>query len=564
MTELQEYLSQRGFGVREEQQALYAHLIGADTRGVIAQAGTGVGKSAAIIAAAAHRARKTLTQSVIVTPTNMLATQYRDGEIPHAEIAFPDLNFAEVRGKSHYYCEETENSYKMFGQPYHGGCEGRDGGCTAKLWGGHDDTCAWNCDAAHEPRWDCGYRMARRNASNANVVVTNADMLIVNDTILSQFGAEFISMGGSLFVDEAHTLEGKMRDYASRSLNWKHVKGFKFADESITGAISRWLKKFEEQSREWSEVADDAPIWALSQLAEAQVPETNDDGKSNSKAEGLVDSVKRILYFVDNPSDSAVLHIDNGSLKLDWVNVSQSSAKLLTSRSFALVSATVPRSMASTLGVSDASFIDVGHPFNYGQQGWLGFSSYSGSYQASQSDENFEVRLDEVKDLLLRSKGGTLMLFSSFADLARCVEELEPWVRENLGVKFMYQSPEDLPEERERMAADFKADGNAILLGSASFATGFDAPGPALRLGILWKLPYPAQTPVTKKIQSTSRRRYEDIMRVTAVQSIGRLIRTVDDKGIFWVADSRGRSLVDTTDPMTRHLAQWNTIQGVS
>ena len=557
MTELQQYLQTRGFGVREEQERLYAYLIGADASGVIAQAGTGVGKSAAIIAAAAHMARKTRTQSVIVTPTNMLASQYRDGEIPHARIAFPDLAFAEVRGKSHYYCDMTEKAMKLVGATYTGGCDGHDSGCTRREWGGHDAACFPQCDVDHDPEWECGYRMAIREASNADVVVTNADMLIVNDTILSNFNASFISMDGSLFVDEAHTLEGKLRDYASRSLNWKNVKAFQFADPSITGAVSKWLRT-QEDSAEWEAVESSAPVWALSQLAEASIPDETTDGKGTEKAQQLVESAQRILKFIDHPSDSAVLHVGDGSLKLDWVNVAASANKLLTARRFGLVSATIHRSMAETLGIDDAKFIDVGHPFDYRHQAWLGFSSYNGSYQAAQSDENFEVRLDEVKSLLKRSKGGALLLFSAFDDLSRCVDALEPWVREELGVKFLHQSRETSPEEREELAREFKADGNAVLLGSSSFATGFDAPGTALRLGVLWKLPYPGQDPVTKRIQKISRRRYEDIMRVTAVQSIGRLIRTVDDKGIFWVADSRGRALVDTTDPMTRHLAQWN------
>ena len=557
MTELQQYLQTRGFGVREEQERLYAYLIGADNSGVIAQAGTGVGKSAAIIAAAAHMSRKARTQSVIVTPTNMLASQYRDSEIPHARIAFPDLAFAEVRGKSHYYCEMTEKAMKLVGATYTGGCDGRDAGCTRREWGGHDAACFPQCDVDHDPEWECCYRMAIREASNADVVVTNADMLIVNDTILSNFNASFISMDGSLFVDEAHTLEGKLRDYASRSLNWKNVKAFPFADPSITGAVSKWLRA-QEDSAEWEAVESSAPVWALSQLAEASVPDEATDGKGAERAQQLVESVQRILKFIDHPSDNAVLHVGDGSLKLDWVNISASANKLLTARRFGLVSATIPRSMAETLGIDDAKFIDAGHPFDYRRQAWLGFSCYSGSYQAAQSGENFEMRLQEVKALLKRSKGGALLLFSAFDDLTRCVEELEPWVREELGVKFLYQSRETSPEEREELAREFKADGNAILLGSSSFATGFDAPGNALRLGVLWKLPYPGQDPVTKRIQKISRRRYEDIMRVTAVQSIGRLIRTVDDKGIFWVADSRGRALIDTTDPMTSHLAQWN------
>lgn len=110
------------------------------------------------------------------------------------------------------------------------------------------------------------------------------------------------------------------------------------------------------------------------------------------------------------------------------------------------------------------------------------------------------------------------------------------------------------------MAETFKADGNAILFGSASFATGFDVPGNALRCVILWKLPYPSVDPVNKAIMNSNPGKYQDAMTVSAVQGIGRLIRTTDDTGIVWVADSRGRRLINGGDPLTRHLTEFSKL----
>lgn len=111
--------------------------------------------------------------------------------------------------------------------------------------------------------------------------------------------------------------------------------------------------------------------------------------------------------------------------------------------------------------------------------------------------------------------------------------------------------------DRQRLADEFKADGNAVLFGSESFATGFDVPGDALRLVVVWKLPYPAVDPVSNAIRSQSYQRYEDIMKVRAIQAIGRLIRRESDKGIVWLADSRGRRLLDHSDPLTSHIPQF-------
>jgi ATP-dependent DNA helicase DinG len=43
---------------------------------------------------------------------------------------------------------------------------------------------------------------------------------------------------------------------------------------------------------------------------------------------------------------------------------------------------------------------------------------------------------------------------------------------------------------RERMLEEFRADGNAVLLGTASFWEGVDVKGDALRLVIIEKLPF--------------------------------------------------------------------------
>src|SRR5690606_31849323 len=96
MTELDQLLAEAGFTPRKPQVALFEHLITATNQGVIAQAGTGTGKSMAILAAAANRARELGRQSIVITPTLTLMNQYRDGDTPVAQRAFPDLRFAEL------------------------------------------------------------------------------------------------------------------------------------------------------------------------------------------------------------------------------------------------------------------------------------------------------------------------------------------------------------------------------------------------------------------------------------------------------------------------------------
>lgn len=552
MTELEEYLEQAGFTPRKAQTDLYEHLIAATTRGVVSQAGTGTGKSAAVISAAAHMSRTTHRQSLIVTPTLTLMNQYRDGDIPIADKAFPDLQFGELRGRSHYWCEMTKSGYDMMGSEYLGGCEGSDGGCSLRGWQGHED-CEPGCQDEHEIRWECGYQSAKAFAMGADVVVTNADMLIVNDKILAGLGAEIFALDGALFVDEAHTLEQKLRDYASRSLFWKSVERFKFAGDAAPAKLANWIRN---QDRNLAlKDTRGFPTDALLQIANAEMPPARPkDGLTKQRE--TQEACARIVAYMNDPHDSAVLHVNSGSLKMDWINVAKSSGELLTARKFGLVSATVPRSMASSLGVSEAPFIDVGHPFDYATQAWIGFSPYGGDYRSAQSESNLGYRVDEVRKLLNRSKGGALLLFSSFKDLEAVSGLLRPHL-EAQGLQVLVQERDMEAKDRQAMADQFKADGNAVLFGSESFATGFDVPGNALRLVVVWKLPYPAVDPVSNAIREQSYQRYEDIMKVRAIQAVGRLIRRESDKGIVWFADSRGRRLLDYSDPLTVHIPQF-------
>lgn len=559
MNELEQLLATAGFEPRRPQVALFEHLISATRQGVVAQAGTGTGKSLAILAAAANRARATGRQSIVITPTLTLMNQYRDGDTPIAQKAFDDLEFAELRGRAHYWCEMTKSGNDVMGTEYFGGCLGRDAGCSMKGQNGCDESCDESCEGVHEKRWHCEYQDAKRAAMSANVVVTNADMLIVNDRILAPLEANFFDLDGSLFVDEAHTLDQKLRDYASRSLHWSSLERFKFAGGSGK-AVARWLKN--DDGGVALRKPTDVPFSDLKAIAEAAMPEERPkDGLTKQRE--TKEACQRIMAFLQDPHDSAVLHVNQGSLKMDWINVAKSSGELLTARSFGLVSATIPQTMASSLGVPGAPFIDVGHPFSYSTQAFIGFSAYGGDYKSAQSSTNFDTRVNEVMDLIRRAKGGALLLFSSFRDMDAVADRLTPQIKA-MGLTVLKQERDMEAKERQALADAFKADGNAILFGSESFATGFDVPKVGdhdpLRLVVIWKLPFAAVDPVSNAIRAASFNRYNDMMKVRAVQAIGRLIRTNEDRGIVWIADNRGRRLLDPSDPMTAHLTQFSRL----
>ena len=109
--------------------------------------------------------------------------------------------------------------------------------------------------------------------------------------------------------------------------------------------------------------------------------------------------------------------------------------------------------------------------------------------------------------------------------------------------------------------------GGCVLVGSQSFWEGIDVPGDALQCVLIDKLPFPPPNdPLVearvKRLQAQGRDAFNDCFvaeaAVSLKQGAGRLIRTVSDRGLLVICDSRlhtaryGERLVDALPPMRR------------
>ena len=124
---------------------------------------------------------------------------------------------------------------------------------------------------------------------------------------------------------------------------------------------------------------------------------------------------------------------------------------------------------------------------------------------------------------------------------------------------------------RAEMLERFRAHGNAVLLGAASFWEGVDVRGEALSCVIIDKLPFAApDDPVLRAraaaLEEAGRNPFIELQLPEAVlalkQGVGRLIRDVGDRGVLMLCDPRltgkgyGRIFLDSLPTMrrTRHL----------
>lgn len=577
MSLLHDVLISIGFAVRPQQEKLYEELLTCDTDGVVAQAGTGTGKSLAVLTAAVDWNRRTGEMSLVVVPTNVLMDQYLTLDAPRVAAA-TGARIESLKGRNRYLCESA-NGFSTIANPPQWVIS-ELGEMQAALRRGYlgdgeiyepQNTQWFGCPGSEEcdPELTCHYRIQKQRAQAADVVVTNSHLLIIDSQLKRmQAGDDYSEVDedtgkppilifppiGVVLVDEAHVLEDSLREFATRSIPSTSCEG---------QLLGYWLDDQGRKLKEPTAIAGDADLAvALQEMADVvanwpkgqRVPR-----RTREASEGAAHILMRAQGKAYS-SGSAVLYIDPAEswtrkahkLVSTQIDMSMAARGLLTAQPFGMVSATIPKSLRNALGIPEAKFIDVGHPFDYRRQAKLGISAHSGAWKTVQSSpSNMANRADEIREQVEAMGGGALLLFPSYRDLEYVYKQIAGPLH-LLGYRILKQ---DRDSNKALLAAQFKADGNAVLFGTASFATGFDVPGSALRLVSIWKLPYPGLDPLTRAISNRDYSRYEDMMLTQVAQAAGRLIRTADDVGEIWIADSRARhKILGTGDPMLSHF----------
>lgn len=149
--------------------------------------------------------------------------------------------------------------------------------------------------------------------------------------------------------------------------------------------------------------------------------------------------------------------------------------------------------------------------------------------------------LNTVLTLYNIKKGGMLVLTTSISAMNRTHASIREYListdRETLLLK-----QGDMP--RGKLIDAFKEDGGAILVATKSFFTGIDIPGSALQCLVIDKLPFDSPNdPVTMHLNCTTQNCFFSYsipkMIITLKQAVGRGVRSVTDKCLVCIADSR-------------------------
>ncbi|MFD0322049.1 ATP-dependent DNA helicase [Lysobacter gummosus] len=210
---------------------------------------------------------------------------------------------------------------------------------------------------------------------------------------------------------------------------------------------------------------------------------------------------------------------------------------------------------AQKLGLAEPTTLLAPSPFDWAQQALLYLPPGLPDPAVRHYNESL---VDKLRPILEASGGRAFVLFASHRALRETAELLRggPWPLFVQG-----EAPRHVLLER------FRASGNGVLLGAASFREGVDVAGEALSVVVIDKLPFAApDDPVFEARLDAIRRgggnpfRDEQLPQavIALKQGAGRLIRSETDRGVLVLCDPRllsksyGKTFLDSLPPLPR------------
>jgi ATP-dependent DNA helicase DinG len=192
------------------------------------------------------------------------------------------------------------------------------------------------------------------------------------------------------------------------------------------------------------------------------------------------------------------------------------------------------------LGLEEARELVVPSHFRYGEQALLYLPPQMPDPRAPEFVEAAAKTIERVLNL---SRGRAFCLFTSYSQMRALYERLLPVL--DFPILLHGTAP------RKALLEEFRSTPNAVLFGTSSFWQGVDVQGEALSCVIIDKLPFAVPSdPVVqarmKAIEEDGGKPFFDYQVPEAVltlkQGFGRLIRSLEDRGVLVLLDPRIRT----------------------
>ncbi len=584
-----------GFTYRAAQQQMAELVVEAleTKRHAVIEAGTGIGKTFAYLLPVLLLERR----AIISTGTHTLQDQLFGRDLPllSAVVGRP-MQVAVLKGRGNYLC------WHRLDAAAHDGT--RDAPTLAALraldvWGQASDTgdlteledladdhvlrgqvtsTVDNClgrDCAFFDR--CFVGEARRRAQAADVVIVNHHLLLADLALKDLRVGELLPGTDAVIVDEAHQLPDVAQQFFGWSVGTRELEALSrdvFAEARAAGVLTevdaplsmlgrasvalRAAVVRPEGRTPWvaapAALRDALPeaASALEELAAALEPLGDASATLRNCLERCAACSARLREITVADASEGLRWFDlaAGSVTVHWTPLDVGAA--LAARIEAQDGVWVFASATLAVGADFSHFLSriglraplqavLPSPFDYERNARL----YLPQGLPDPSDEHYvDTLLATVWPLVEAAQGGAFLLFTSY----RALQRAERWLEGRAHPKLVLVQGRG---SRSELLNQFRADGNAVLLGTGSFWQGVDVRGRALRLVVIDKLPFAVPSDPLVQARAEAIRRaggdaFNELQLPQAVlalkQGVGRLIRDFDDRGLIVLGDPRLRT----------------------
>ena len=477
-----------------------------------------------------------------------------------------------------------------------------------------NSTSGRECVGADECRFgsECFAVNAKAKAQTADIVVTNHTLLAIEivdshpilpdrDAVILDEAHEFMDRTTQAVTEELTSGRvARAANMVRRHMPGKLADAFVKAAEGFADAMDEYGQDYRTRSDEERKLSElptalAAPVRKIKEAAEAVIAYISADSEivdpdslaDRARVKGAVNEVKTTAQKMMRMGESQVLWYEPtfSTLYLAPLAVSHvlrenlftqtpviaTSATLTVGKSFdpiarslgILTSATTEEESEeqdSAIDPSNVQMLDVGSPFDFANQGMLYLPK--DLPEPGRDGPNKEA-LVELGELIDAAGGRTLALFSSWRGVEMADEHLRRVLAE-LPIAIITQRRGD---SVGALVERFANDPTSILLGTMSLWQGVDVPGPSCTLVAIDRIPFPRpDDPVmSARAAEADAAGGSGFMQVSLpraalllAQGTGRLIRSVDDRGVVAILDSRivnkryGSILLNSMPPLWR------------
>lgn len=577
---------------------------------LVAEAGTGTGKTLAYLVPALLAGKKTL----ISTATKTLQDQLFKKDLPAVRKALgTSLRIALLKGRSNYLClYRVENhlgfkggmglldarhleTIRRWAKVTRTGdiAEVQDVPEQSPLWSQATSTVD-NCLGSECPKAnDCFLLRARSLAREADLLVVNHHLLWADWTIRQEGQGELFPEMEAIVVDEAHQFQESAAQFLGLRLSSRQFKEW-ISDLAVEqGREAPDVAELLEQAALLDRAVDDfrlclgvdglrQPFQGLSQrpdvverlkVLQDQLLDLKETLKPLMvRGKGLETCYQRISDLIGRLHDvldqTALGHViwfetrKNGfSLNRTPIDISAEFQALRAARPtawiFTSATLTVDGDFAHfhrELGITESISKSWESPFDYRQNSLL----YLPEGLPDPNDQRYvEAVINAAIPVLKASAGRAFLLFTSHHALGQAARLIARQIDYPLFIQG--QQPKAL------LLDAFKRSEHGVLLGTSTFWEGVDVQGSALSCVIIDKLPFasPSDPVLNAKLTSLRDQGINPFMSyqlpqaiIMLKQGVGRLIRDHQDRGVLVLCDPRlrskpyGKRFIDSLPPI--------------